>query len=111
MRLSKWGVIPAGAYLALYGAAFAYVAYRLFFQPANSELVGLLLIALTLPWSTPALSGLEALGFRFESVPVNLAIMALMALPNALVLYALGALAGRRAEKLRAGPSEKAGAQ
>lgn len=104
VRWSKWGAVPAGIYLAVFAAAFAYVIFQLAFHPANSELVGVLLVVLTLPWSLPLLAALDHLGYHFQNLAANMAVMVLLALPNTLVLYALGAFAQRIFTVLRLPP-------
>ena len=48
---SRWGTVCGGVYLALVILAGAYAAYQLIFNTANSELCGVPLIMVTLPWS------------------------------------------------------------
>ncbi len=50
-RRSRLGAVLALAYSFLMLVAVAYVGYRFRYAPRNSELLGVYLIVLTLPWS------------------------------------------------------------
>lgn len=83
--LSLWrfraGWRLAGPYLLLVAAVALYVGYRLLFRPANSELVGVYLVVLGLPWSL--------LGAAGGVIGIGLALVAGIGL-NAWLLYRLG---------------------
>lgn len=89
-RLSKPGLALSLPYLLVCVVSFGYVAYRLNFQPAGSEFLGVYLILLVSPWG---LRFLDALG-RLGSVGQVTAALAGFALLNTLLLYALGAVLG-----------------
>jgi hypothetical protein len=50
-RRSRLGAVVTLAYSFLMLATVAYVGYRFLYAPRNSELLGVYLIVLTLPWS------------------------------------------------------------
>ncbi len=95
-RLSIFGLVLSLPYLLLCVGAFAYVAYRLNFQPANSELLGVWLLLLASPWGMMSVDALGRLGGMWQVT----AALAGLCLLNTFLLYGLGALLGRLASML-----------
>lgn len=89
-RISRFGLVLSVPYLLLWVGGFAYVLYRLQFQPVGSELLGVWLILLASPWGMMSVDMLGRLGGMWQVT----AALAGFCLLNTLLLYAFGALVG-----------------
>lgn len=81
----------AGSYLAVVAVVSAYLAYRFIWAPANSELLGVYLILLSMPWSMLGFRLLDGAG----GAAVGIALVALGVAANAYILYRVGGGRGR----------------
>ena len=93
MKKSKLGLALAAVYLAVVAAALIYAVYLFKFDVGNSELAGVPVIVLTLPWSMMIVSAFNSM--PGNSLALGFAVLVFSALVNAAILYLIGALTGR----------------